>query len=105
MVKLTFIIGILLLALIFQKNPVWGIFVIGIYILLRFRSRRFNSNKGLIESGKNNTYMTINAMNMGFQTIADAITGQDSDDDFYENDKKPKEYLRKVPVSTNIYRN
>ena len=104
MVKLTFIIGILLLAMIFQKNPTWGIFIVGIYILLRFRSRRFDSNKGLIESVINNTYMNINAMNIGLQTIADAITGQDPDDD-YDNEKNPKEYSKRILVKNDIYRN
>ena len=104
MVKLTFIIGILLLAMIFQKNPIWGIFIVGIYILLRFRRRRFDSNKGLIESGINNTYMNINAMNIGLQTIADAITGQDPDDD-YDNEKNPKEYSKRILVKNDIYRN
>ena len=104
MVKITFIIGIVLIALIFQKNPLLGIAVLGLYIWFRFRRRRFNSNQGLIESGEKNTYMTIEAMNMGFQTIADAIRGEDTDD-YYDNDKNQMNLRKKTSIGTNIYRN
>ena len=104
MVKITFILGIVLLALIFQKNPIWGFFVLGLYVWFRFRRRRFNSNQGLIESGINNTYRTIEAMNNGFQAIADAIRGEDPDD-YYDNDKNLNKQYRKSPTSVNVYRN
>ena len=104
MLKLTLIIGILLLALIFQKNPVWGIFVIGVYILIKFRSRRFNSNKGLIDSAEKNTYRTIFAMDMGFQTIADAIKGEDTEI-YYDEDKKQGRYFKKKAVNLDMYEN
>jgi len=104
MVKLTMIIGIVLVGLIFQKNPIWGMCAVGIYVFIRFRRRRFNSNKGLIESGEKNTYMTIDAMNKGFQTIADAIKGEDSDD-YFDNDKNMKNQFRKHSANISIYKN
>jgi hypothetical protein len=104
MVKITFVIGVLLIALIFEKNPVWGIFIVGIYILFRFRKRKYNSSKGLIESGEKNTYMMIYAINQGFQSICDAINAQDTDI-YYENEKKPNKFFKKNAVGMNIYKN
>ena len=104
MVKITFIIMVLLLALIFQKNPVWGMFAIGVYILIKFRSRRFNSNKGLIDSAEKNTFETIHAMNMGFQSIADAIKGEDSEV-YYDEDKKQSGFFKKSPMNMDMYKN
>ena len=101
MVKLTLIIGILLLALVFQKNPVWGMFAIGVYLSIKFRNRRFNSNKGLIDSAQKNTFETIHAMNMGFQSIADAIKGEDTEI-YYDEDKKRSGFFKKSPVSMDI---
>jgi len=104
MIKITFVIGILLLALIFEKNSMVGLFVIGIYILFRFRKRKFNSNKGLIESGKNNTYEIKRAIEKGFESICEAITRQDPDI-YYENDKKPRDYFKRTALDMDIYKN
>jgi len=104
MIRLTFIIGIALLAMVFQKNPVWGMFAIGVYILIKSRRRRFNSNKGLIDSAQKNTFETIHAMNMGFQSIADAIKGEDTEM-YYDEDKKQRGYFKKRAVNMDMYKN
>ena len=104
MVKITFIIGVLLLALVFQKNPLWGMFGIGIYLLYRFRRRRFSSNKGLIDSGERNTDHIVFTMTKGFETIAEAIKGEDTEM-YYDEDKKRSGYFKKSPVSMDMYKN
>ena len=106
--KIIFIISVLLLALIFQKNPVWGMFAIGIYILYKFRSRRINSNKGLIDSSERNTDHIVFAMAAGFQTIADAMKGEDTEL-YYDNDKKSKKskrgYYKDSPAGLGLLQN
>ena len=105
MVKLTMIIGIILLALIFEKSPTWGIFAIGIYLIIRFKRRRFNSNKGLIDSAEHNTNLTINAMNEGFQTIAEAIQGREDEEDYFDEEKGSGAYLQRRRREVNIFKN
>ena len=99
---------VLLLALVFQKNPAWGIFVLGIYVLYRFRSRKFNSNKGLISSGEKNTEDIVIAITTGFETIAEVMKAEDTEI-YYDNDKnrtqKKRGYYNKTPESANLLQN
>jgi len=102
--KIVLALGIILLALIFEKSPTWGMFVIAVYFLIKFKQRKFNSNRGLIDSNEKNTYVTIKAINEGFEKIADAISRRDEEDDYYE-DEKGTGINRKRSTEISIFRN
>ena len=42
-------------------------------------------------------------MNQGFQAVADAIRGEESDD-YYDNEKNPTNLRKKTPIDMSVYR-
>ena len=74
MSKIILILGIILTVMIFEKNPLLGIAIIGICILVKFLKKEHDANKKLIKSQNKNTINIIFTIEKGCEKISQAIT-------------------------------
>ena len=72
--KFTLILGIILTAMIFEKNPLLCIAIIGFYFAFKFQKKHQEETQKLIKSQKYNTFKIIFALEKGFEKIRKAIT-------------------------------
>ncbi len=72
--KITLILGIILTAIIFKKNPFLGIAIIGFYVTFKFPKKHQEETQKLIKSQKYNSFKMTFALEKGFEKIRKAIT-------------------------------
>ena len=105
MSQITTILAVVLMGLVFQKNPFVGIAVLIFYIYFKYKKSRFYYNKLVIESGKSKALMVKKSIDDGFEKVCETMekfqgSTKDTQGDFTES-LEPN----KVPIDSGIYKN
>ncbi|QEE16312.1 hypothetical protein DSAG12_02142 [Promethearchaeum syntrophicum] len=103
---ITTILAVVLLALVFQKNPFLGIAVIIFYIYFKYRKSRFYYNKLIVQSGRRNALYVKKSIEEGLGKINDTLekfqgSPQNTHADFLDTIKPNHE----VPIDSGVYKN
>jgi len=102
--NITFILGTIILALIFQKNPTIGIFIIAIYIAYKIPKKKQDVNKKLIKSQEKSTFKLILTIEEGCNKISQTIIETRLQNNEMENDQRSHRDFNKKHYDSNIYR-
>ena len=98
MSKISFTLGIIILAMIFEKNPTIAITIIAIYIAVKLQKKNYNANKKLIKSQEKNAINIIFTIEKGCKKISQAITDTQHPKNEFEN-----EYITRNDPKVKIY--
>ena len=102
--NITFILGTLILTLIFQKNPTIGIFILIVYILYKIPKKKKDINQKLIKSQEKNTFNLILTIEEGCTKISKAIITTRLPNNKMENDQRSHQDFNKKHYDSNNYR-
>ncbi len=103
-INIKFILGIILLALIFQKNTNIGIFIIAIYAITKIPKRRKDVNKKLIENNEINTKKITKAIDKGFLNICKTMIALKNPDQDFDLENDPNNDFEEETFNTRVYR-
>lgn len=103
--KITVVIEVVLLALIFQKNPILGLFILVFYIYFKYRKSRFFYNKLIVKAGRRNTRKIEQAIDKGFDKVYGAMIGFQMAKNNSENEILTQDQFGIPPTDSNIYKN